>query len=131
MLETMAAEVEKFCQDVAKDFADAADTLIELSDEVADQIHQAIAPALDEIDEQLREWFEPFLISAIDELETTFFDVTAPVSHTVEPLINQHPTCVGCRYYHGQVYNGVMLVCGMHPYGVEGDRDTCPDKELH
>lgn len=26
-------------------------------------------------------------------------------------------TCRNCRHYHGRQYNGVLLVCGMHPYG--------------
>lgn len=33
--------------------------------------------------------------------------------------------CRGCRHYHGQTYGGTLLVCGMHPFGVE--EDACPD----
>lgn len=33
--------------------------------------------------------------------------------------------CQGCCHYHGQTYGGELLVCGMHPYGVEGEH--CPD----
>lgn len=29
--------------------------------------------------------------------------------------------CRGCQHYHGRVYGGHQLICGMHPYGVEGD----------
>ncbi len=36
-------------------------------------------------------------------------------------------TCRGCRNFHGIKYQGVMLVCGIHPSGVEGN--TCPDFE--
>lgn len=39
-----------------------------------------------------------------------------------------NPSCVGCRHYHGQAYNGVMFVCGMYPYGWEGE-EKCPDRE--
>ncbi|MBD6621202.1 hypothetical protein FNW02_37285 [Komarekiella sp. 'clone 1'] len=35
--------------------------------------------------------------------------------------------CKGCRNFHGVKYGGVMLVCGIHPGGVESD--TCPDFE--
>lgn len=35
--------------------------------------------------------------------------------------------CKGCRNFHGVKYGGVMLVCGIHPGGVEGN--TCPDFE--
>lgn len=33
--------------------------------------------------------------------------------------------CNGCSNYHGQVYNGNLLVCAIHPYGF--DNETCPD----
>ncbi len=33
--------------------------------------------------------------------------------------------CVGCKDFNGSVYNGVQLICGMHPYGWDGEK--CPD----
>lgn len=36
-------------------------------------------------------------------------------------------TCRGCRHYHGQVYGGNLLVCAMHPYGIE--EEVCSDWE--
>jgi hypothetical protein len=36
--------------------------------------------------------------------------------------------CQGCCHYHGQTYGGNLLVCAMHPHGVESDR--CPDWQL-
>ena len=38
-----------------------------------------------------------------------------------------HPACMGCRHYHGFVHEGNLLVCAMHPYGVE--EEHCPDWE--
>lgn len=35
--------------------------------------------------------------------------------------------CKGCTNYHGQTYGGNKLICGIHPYGWDGDE--CPDKE--
>ncbi|MBD6621093.1 hypothetical protein FNW02_36625 [Komarekiella sp. 'clone 1'] len=35
--------------------------------------------------------------------------------------------CRGCRNFHGIKYQGVMLVCAIHPGGIDGD--TCPDFE--
>lgn len=49
--------------------------------------------------------------------------VNTPRSYTPQQPI----ACQGCRHYHGRIYGGNMLVCGMHPYGVEGDR--CGDWE--
>ncbi|WP_204152585.1 hypothetical protein [Leptolyngbya sp. CCY15150] len=39
---------------------------------------------------------------------------------------SQRPrACRGCQHYHGKVYGGQRLICGMYPYGVEGD--VCAD----
>jgi hypothetical protein len=32
---------------------------------------------------------------------------------------DHQPACQGCQHYHGYVYGGKLLVCGMHPYGSE------------
>ncbi|NJO65951.1 MAG: hypothetical protein HC836_50135 [Richelia sp. RM2_1_2] len=34
-------------------------------------------------------------------------------------------TCNGCSNYHGQLYNGNLLVCAIHPHGLNGE--SCPD----
>lgn len=36
-------------------------------------------------------------------------------------------SCVGCKNYHGEIYGGNQLICGMHPYG--WDDQDCPDFE--
>ncbi|NJN13184.1 MAG: hypothetical protein HC815_36800 [Richelia sp. RM1_1_1] len=33
--------------------------------------------------------------------------------------------CEGCSNYHGQFYNGNLLVCAIHPHG--SDSESCPD----
>ena len=42
------------------------------------------------------------------------------------PSADWHPACRGCQDFHGRSYGGNegrnVLVCAMHPYGVEGDR---------
>lgn len=43
------------------------------------------------------------------------------------PLPRQPVACQGCQHYHGRIYGGTLLVCAMHPFGVEDDR--CPDWE--
>ncbi|MGA1621952.1 MAG: hypothetical protein ACO36E_04380 [Synechocystis sp.] len=44
------------------------------------------------------------------------------------PATAEHqPACQGCRHYHGYIYGGKLLVCGMHPYGNE--TGNCPDWE--
>ncbi|MBI4784224.1 MAG: hypothetical protein HY785_23335 [Oscillatoriophycideae cyanobacterium NC_groundwater_1537_Pr4_S-0.65um_50_18] len=48
----------------------------------------------------------------------------SPAARPARPTV-----CQGCRFYHGQTYNGNHLICGMHPYGV--DDDYCADWESH
>lgn len=134
--ETMASEVGQLFEDVGRDVAEATNTLFNFSEEIADdveltltQVDQAIAPKLDQLDEQLSQWVDP-LLQAIWGIEATIDRAVEPVTHTVEPWLNQHPVCMGCRYYHGQQYGNEFLVCAMHPYGVMDGSDTCADKEL-
>jgi len=126
MLETIARDVEKFLDDVARGVDDAVDSLTDLSETVMEQMEEALAPQLDALDREMTGWMEP-LVDLVTLLESSLMDTTAPISQTVEPLLNEHPACVGCRHYHGQTYNGVMFVCGMYPYGWEGEK--CPDWE--
>lgn len=83
-------------------------TLIQLNDRVSDSLDAGV----DFISEQFTPWIEK---------------VTAPIANTINPMLQDHPVCVGCRNYHGADYGNEMLVCGMHPYGPEGDR--CADWE--
>jgi hypothetical protein len=126
--ETVADGVEQFFQDVGKEMGEAIDALLELTDEFAEELDRAISPGLDQVDNHIAEWIEPVVL-ALTGLESTIDHAVEPVTHTVEPLLNQHPICIGCRHYHGHAYNGVMLVCAMHPYGIVDGSDSCPDKE--
>jgi hypothetical protein len=49
--------------------------------------------------------------------------VNVPRPHTPQ----QPLACKGCTHYHGRIYGGNMLVCAMHPMGVESDQ--CSDWE--
>ncbi len=127
-VETVSNGIGQFLEDVGKEVNDAVDAFIELTDEMTDEMERAITPGLDHLDRQMDEWVEPILL-AFDRWGATIDRAVEPVSHTVEPLLNQHPICMGCRHYHGQTYNGTMLVCAMHPYGIADGSETCPDKE--
>lgn len=115
--------IDQLCQDVAKEVANAVDSVAELFE----QIEEAIAPGLDEWDQQMTEWTDSVLQLFFD-FETDFNHTAEPFTQTLEPMINEHPACVGCRNYHGYSYNGVPLVCAMHPYGWEAE-ESCPDWE--
>ncbi len=133
--ETIADDISHLFEDIGRDIAEATDVLLNFSEEVAEdvgnaltQIDEVLAPKLDQLDEQMSEWLDPVL-QAVFGLGTAIDQAVEPVTHTVEPWLNEHPVCVGCRHYHGQEYGGTMLVCGMHPYGVLDGADSCPDKE--
>ncbi|NJR62595.1 MAG: hypothetical protein HC769_29625 [Cyanobacteria bacterium CRU_2_1] len=128
-IESVADGVEQFLEDIGKGMGDAVDALIEFTEEMTEGVERAVSPGFDQIDNHISDWLEPFLF-VLTGLEETIDQAVEPVTHTVEPLLNQHPVCVGCRHYHGQAYNGTMFVCAMHPYGVAQDVDHCPDKEL-
>lgn len=128
VLEPLTDGIEQFFEDFGKGMGEAMDALLEFADDLAEEVDRNISPGLEEFDDQIAEWMEPVLL-ALTGLESTIDQAVEPMSHTVEPLLNQHPICVGCRHYHGHAYNGVMLVCAMHPYGIIDGSDSCPDKE--
>lgn len=135
MFETIAQEINQLFEDVGRDLSEAADSLLNFSEEVAEEVEhsleeidQMMAPKLAQWDEQLMQWVDP-LLQTVWGIEATIDRAVEPVTHTVEPWLNQHPVCMGCRHYHGQEYGGNLLVCAMHPYGVEEGVDSCADKE--
>ena len=119
MLETVTNEVEQFLSGVTE----MVDAFFELTEEITDQVQNTIVI---EIDQYLNDLAEP-LFEVYWELEEIVGDVEQPFPHIVEPTLEEHPACIGCRNYHGMVYGGNLLVCGMHPYGWEDE--NCPDWE--
>ncbi len=55
-------------------------------------------------------------------------EIESHIDRTLEEKRKAIPkACRGCRNYHGIKYQGIMLVCGIHPSGVESN--ICPDFE--
>ncbi|MBW4513971.1 MAG: hypothetical protein KME11_01940 [Timaviella obliquedivisa GSE-PSE-MK23-08B] len=133
-VETAAISLERFFQDASKEMGSGALILIEFSDEVIDEIEQAIAPAIEQLESQLTEWLDPFLELGA-ELESFLYElqwidqISDFTDFSAESLSIQHPICQGCRHYHGEVYNGTPFICAMHPYGVVDGAEFCADKE--
>lgn len=119
MLETVADEVEHFLLDITE----AIESFTVFSEEVAQQLQETISY---DIEQLLNAIVEP-LIEPYPELDDATFDSEWLINDPEESLFKQYPACVGCRHFHGQAYGGNLLVCGMHPYGAEGD--SCPDWE--
>ncbi len=134
--EAIAQDVGQMFDDLGRELGETTEALFTLSEEMAEdvetslvQLDQTIAPKLDQLDEQIIEWLDP-VFQVLLGVQTTLDRAVEPVTHTVEPWLNQHPVCVGCRNYHGQEHGGNLLICAMHPYGVMEGAESCPDKEL-
>jgi len=125
LLETITEQIEGFFLEVALDVTEAMSGLVEFSDELSTQLNSTL---VDEVEQSITVLVSPIL-EAYFGMGGAIEEFTQPVTQTVEPMLKQHPTCVGCRNFHGQYYGDSLLVCAMHPYGVEEGVETCPDKE--
>jgi hypothetical protein len=106
------------------------------SDDMYQQLQQLLP--LDEVSEELDRTLDDWL----EGLEALFIedhnwdgdrdDVAQDSDPFVEityvtPSKTTHPACINCLHYHGHQYGDTLLVCGMHPYGWDGE--DCPDWE--
>jgi hypothetical protein len=121
-LEEMVNDVEKFLADVIEEVNSAIEVLVDVSEDWVDQFQQTTVG----MENSLNSLIDPILEAYLG-FEVTLENTIQPITHTIDPLLNNHTACVGCRNYHGQAYGGTLLVCGMHPYGWEGEK--CPDWE--
>ena len=107
-VDEVSENVNSFFEQFQSEFANDVDSLIQ---ELAD----ILIDTSEEIDSVFREDWDDFS----DENFTS-------VSYQA-PSIENNPACINCSNYHGQSYNGNLLVCAMYPSGYEGD--SCPDWE--
>jgi hypothetical protein len=126
LLEIMTKQVEDFFVEFSREVTEVVNVFTEISEDITTQLQNAFT---EEIEQYVTELVNPVL-EAYFGFEGVVGDVAQPMLQSVEPLLSQHPVCAGCRHYHGQMYGGNLLVCGMHPYGVGEGTETCPDKEL-
>lgn len=124
-LETVATEVEQFFAGATEEFSQMLEELAKLSEELAEQVQNGF---IEELEEYFGELVEPF-IEVYRDFEVGEDEIDPLFVGYVDPTPTQQPACRGCRHYHGQVYGGNLLVCGMHPYGAESE--TCPDWESY
>lgn len=117
-VETVTTKVEDF-------FGEVEQTLGAVGDSVLEEMTTPL-------ESLWREWIEPFV--DFEQEEVVEMAATSPQTENdpnlwlnpkISPSSNVHPACIGCRHYHGRVYNNTILVCGMHPYGAETSH--CPD----
>ncbi|NEN92422.1 MAG: hypothetical protein F6K48_27405 [Okeania sp. SIO3H1] len=124
VIETAALEVENFFNEVAEEVSEVLDEWGKFSEEITEEI---CSNFIVDIDEYLNDLIDPIIEVYLDlDFDVGGEDIDYFVDR-VEPTEEKHPACRGCSNYHGQVYGGNLLVCGMHPYGVDGE--SCPDWE--
>jgi len=139
ILETVTAEVEQFFHEVGEAVEMFADDIGEAFENFATEVENTIAA---DIDQYVQDFIEP-IIEIYLELENFDFEQSEGrvfyfeedsdeetdlwLNPKLEPTSEHHPACIGCSNYHGRVYGGNLLVCGMHPYG--WNDENCPDWE--
>ncbi|OCQ98507.1 hypothetical protein BCD67_08085 [Oscillatoriales cyanobacterium USR001] len=123
VIETVVSEVEQFFVEVGEELTEVVESLTKFSEGLAEEIQLAL---IDEFDNYFNDVIEP-IIDIFIEAEPEVEEVDLSFVSYVEPSATQQPACQGCRNYHGHVYGGNLLVCGMHPLGVESN--SCPDWE--
>lgn len=136
-MESVAAQVDRAFGDIAREFDDWMDEWVEASEEFSAQVEETLRSTLPL--EEMAAQFDRYLQETLDPLFELYLDLDldfdgtgddadpfVPVTY-VPPSATQNPACIGCQHYHGQTYGNNLLVCGMHPYGWEGE--NCPDWE--
>lgn len=106
LIDEVAENVSSFLEQFQSEFTEEVDSLIQ-------DLVDVFVYTSEELDIVLREEWHDFS----DE------DFTHVAYHA--PSAETNPACINCSNYHGQSYNGNLLVCAMHPSGYEGD--NCPD----
>ncbi|NJL00348.1 MAG: hypothetical protein HC838_00905 [Spirulinaceae cyanobacterium RM2_2_10] len=126
-IERVANDFEDFCTEIGEN-------LEAIATELQTELTRDLESWLDEWMSQ--DWLgdESFAVTATFQLDLLDLDFSfdraiadpeAPFAKRLAATAEHQPACVGCRHYHGYVYGGNLLVCGMHPYGWSGD--ICPD----
>lgn len=136
-VESVATEVDRFFQEVVQEFDDLVEEWVEMSEEFSTEVEETLRSTLplDEMAAQFDRYFQESIEPLFELYLDLDFDWTVggneddpfvPVTY-VPPTANRNSVCIGCQHYHGHMYGRNLMVCGMHPYGCEGD--SCPDWE--
>jgi hypothetical protein len=139
IVSTAGQEIEHFFRDVNDALMAASEELNEVVEETLEDF-QSLFYEEKERDRETREPsegdneartdnrdrfdlnFESYFLGDETDSDLGFYDI-----YYLEASAKHQPACVGCRHYHGRVYNGNLLVCAMYPEGQPDDR--CPDWE--
>ena len=129
-VDTVRQDVEFLVKEATDAAIEFTDSMIQISEVVGEQVQETLLTEAEQVveilAEQIDEWLGPGQFSFDIDLYWQP-DLSEPWVERVTPSATTHPACVGCKNYHGRIYDGNLLVCGMHPYGWDGDE--CPDWE--
>lgn len=130
VMENAVSEVEHFFSEMGEEFVEMLDVLAKMSEDFTEQVQNNLINDIDgyfnEFDGLFNEFIEP-IIEICRDFDPQFDEIDLSMVTYVDPSPTQQPACRGCRNYHGQVYGGNLLVCAMHPTGVESE--SCADWE--
>ncbi|MEL7418885.1 MAG: hypothetical protein AAGK10_09970, partial [Cyanobacteria bacterium J06555_3] len=124
-------QIEKTATEMETFFTEVGETTELLVDEVTENVGSFFEQFQVGFGEEVEDFVRNFvdvIITTSDDIEAAFFDewdgfvdddfdFTSISYHT--PSAQSHPACIGCANYHGHIYNGNLLVCAMHPQGME------------
>ncbi|MGF1539189.1 MAG: hypothetical protein ACFCU5_01855 [Pleurocapsa sp.] len=125
-----AADMETFLLEVgeaAESFAD------EMGETIEDFVEQFQTVVVTEVDSFIQDFLDA--IAEEGEVESSLWEDLEDFTEDYDymgvgfqpPTSEINPACINCVNYHGRIYHGNLLVCGMHPHG--WDDEHCPDWE--
>ena len=127
-IEKTAVDMEEFLTDVG-----------EATESLVDEVSESVGCFVDRLQVSVAGEVDSFIQDVVEILTAAGEEIDAALSEEWEfdddfininyhkPSVQNNPACINCANYHGQSYNGNLLVCAMHPHGYEGD--NCPDWE--
>lgn len=120
-----------------KSIFETIESVADMVDEFFMEVTEIVEAFADEVQNTIGVEIDQYLQDIFDQItETYYFEEEENLTiewqayfntSSIEPTLEQHPACIGCCNYHGQIYNGNLFVCAMHPYGWEAE--SCPDWE--
>lgn len=126
-LEGLTQEMEAIALEASREAIDMLDRIVAFSDEFMMDMTTSFTTEI-ETPTPITEFLDRDLEELLNSLLCPFVDLsTTGLSAPETPIAQPHPLCAKCDHYHGQIYGGTPLVCGMHPYGIEEGQDNCAD----
>jgi hypothetical protein len=129
-LEEMTEEVESIALEVSREAIGILDRLVAFSDDFMVDMTTSFTQEI-ETPTPISEFLNRDLEEFLDSLLRPFVDLSMQdLSVPHNPVAAPHALCADCENYHGQIYGGTPLVCGMHPYGIVEGQEDCADRTV-